>query len=127
VVIRLSAAGKFGGTFATLNTERLALNWLDDVAMIDRDAKGIVIVDRDGKPLGKIPAKGQGYEFDNPVDLAFDPLGHLYVLDRGKASIFVFSPKNRLIATISVPEKEPGAFQNRHCRLHMPTATHHLT
>jgi TolA-binding protein len=111
VVIRLSAAGKFGGTFATVNAERLALNWLEDVAMIDRDAKGIVIVDRDGKPLARIPAKGPGYELDNPVDLAFDPLGHLYVLDRGKASILVFSPKNRLIATISVPEKEPGAFQ----------------
>jgi TolA-binding protein len=110
-VIRVSPAGKVDGTFATVNAERLAINWLDDVAMIDRDSKGIVMVDRDAKALAKIPAKGTGYEFDNPIDLAFDALGHLYVLDRGKASIFVFGPKGRLITTITIPEKEPGAFQ----------------
>jgi outer membrane protein assembly factor BamD (BamD/ComL family) len=110
VVIRVSPAGKYGGTFAAVNAERLAINWLDDVAMIDRDSKGIAIVDRDGKAIGKIPAKGTGYELDNPIDLAFDPLGHLYVLDRGRAAILVFGPKNRLITTITFPEKDAGAF-----------------
>ena len=33
------------------------------------------------------------------------------MLDRGKASIFVFGPKGRLITTITIPEKDPGAFQ----------------
>lgn len=111
VVIRVAPSGKFTAIFAPINAERLAINWLDDVAIIDRDAKGVAIIDRDGKPMAKIPQKGQGYEFDNLVDVAFDSLGHLYVLDRGKASIFVFSPKNRLIVTVSVPEKAPGAFQ----------------
>jgi TolA-binding protein len=110
-VLRLSPAGKYLGTFATLNAERLALNGLDDVAMIDRDSKAIVLVDRDGKSLGKIPAKGTGYELDNPVDLSFDSFGHLYVLDRGRASILVFGPKNKLITTVTVPEKNAGAFQ----------------
>ena len=110
-VIRVAASGKFVGNFATGRIERLALNRLSDVAMIDKDENSITIVDRDGKALGKIPQKGTGYELDNPVDLAFDRLGHLYVLDRGRASVYVFGPKNRLIATITVPEKEPGAFQ----------------
>ena len=111
VVIRVSPSGKFDAMLATLNVERLAVNWLDDVAMIDRDSKTIAIVDRDGKAIAKIPAKGTGYQFDNPIDLAFDPLGHLYVLDRGKATIFVFGPRNRLITTITIPEKEAGTFQ----------------
>ena len=110
-VVRVSPQGKYLGNFTTLNTERMAINQLNDVAMIDRDSKAVVIVDRDGKPLTRILQKGMGYEFDNPVDLKFDPLGHLYVLDRGRASIFVFGPKNRLITTITVPEKEAGAFQ----------------
>jgi len=110
-VIRLSPAGRYLGNFATVNAERLALNWLDDVAMIDRDSKAIVLADRDGKPLGKVPAKGTGYEFDNPVDLKFDVFGHLYVLDRGRASVFVFGPKYKLITTVTIPEKNPGAFQ----------------
>jgi hypothetical protein len=61
--------------------------------------------------LSKIPQKGAGYELDNPVDVAFDVFGHLYVLDRGKASVLVFGPKNRLVTTVTIPEKSPGAFQ----------------
>ena len=78
--------------------------------MIDRDSKGITIVDRDGKPLTRIMAKGANYQFDEPEDLVFDQLGHLYVLDRGKASVYVFGPKNRLITTFTLAEKAPGAF-----------------
>jgi hypothetical protein len=90
--------------------ERLALSQLDDVAAIDREAKTVVIFDRDGKQLSRIPPKGAGYDLESPVDLAFDSFGHLYVLDRGRSSVFVFGPKNRLITTITVPEKAPGAF-----------------
>src|SRR5262249_39768422 len=109
VVIRVTAGGKYLGNFATINAERIGVSGLDDVAILDKDSKAIALIDRDGKPLGRIPAKATGYEFDNPVDLAFDPLGHLYVLDRGRASVFVFGPKNRLITTFTVPEKNPGA------------------
>ena len=110
-VLRFSAEGQYLGPFVTpMNTERLAINRLDDVAMIDRDSKTIAIVDRDGKPLSKIAGKGSNYQLDEPVDLAFDQLGHLYVLDRGTASVYVFGPRNRLITTFTIAEKAPGAF-----------------
>lgn len=110
-VIRVGANGQYLGPFASaINTERLAASALDDVAMIDKDSKAITIVDREGKPLSKIMQKGANYQFDEPVDLAFDQLGHLYVLDRGKASVYVFGPKNRLITTFTLAEKAPGAF-----------------
>ena len=66
--------------------------------------------DRDGKPLSRSCRRAPNYQFDEPVDLAFDQLGHLYVLDRGKASVYVFGPKNRLITTFTLAEKSPGAF-----------------
>ena len=109
-VIRVSAGGKYVSGFTNTNASRLALNGLDDVAMIDKSAKTINIMDRDAKLLTRIQTRGSGYEFDDPVDLAFDPLGHLYVLDRGQRSVFIFGPKNRLMATVTVPEKNPGAF-----------------
>jgi TolA-binding protein len=110
-IIRVAPDGTYIGPFLTqLNTERLAINRLDDVAIIDKDGKAIVLADRDGKVLTKIPWKGQNYQFDEPVDVAFDQLGHLYVLDRGKASVHVFGPKNRLITTFTIAEKSPGAF-----------------
>lgn len=110
-VIRFAADGRFiGPLVGAMNTEHLAVNVLDDVAMIEKDSKAVTIVDRDGKPLAKILPRGSNYQFDDPVDLAFDRLGHLYVLDRGKASVFVFGPKNRLITTFTVAEGAPGAF-----------------
>ena len=84
-------------------------NWVGDVAMIDKSTKSIVIADRDGKRLSKIATKGTGYEFANPVDLAFDALDHLYVLDRGRSSIFVFGVDNKLVSTLTLPDKSPGA------------------
>jgi TolA-binding protein len=109
-VLRFAPNGTFVNKFIGVDAERLALNHLDDVAMIDRETKSVVMVDRDGKMLGKIARKGTGYELDNPIDLTYDAFGHIYVLDRGKASVFVFGPRNRLLTTITIPEKSPGVF-----------------
>ena len=110
-VVRYDARGQYLGPFtAAINTERMAINVLDDIALIDKDAKAISILDRDGKPLSKIMTKGANYQLDEPVDLAFDRLGYLYVLDRGRESVFVFGPRNRLITSFTLEEKAPGAF-----------------
>ncbi len=112
-VIRISGAGKYLSSFATVNAERLARNELDEVAMIDRDSKSVVVADRDGKVVSRIPAKGTNYQFDDLVDLAYDGLGHLYVLDGRKAVIHVFGPgpKHTLLGTIASAGREAGALQ----------------
>ena len=110
-VLRVTSAGKFVSNFANLDVERLARNDVDDVAMIDRQNKSIALADRDGKIIARIPAKGTNYQFADPADVAFDALGHLYVLDGNRAAIHVFGPKNTLITTITVPGREPGALQ----------------
>jgi len=109
-VLRVGPDGRYIGVFTAVNAERLALNRLEDVGILEKDTKSITITDRDGKVLTKIPAKGTGYQFNEPVDLTFDQLGHLYVLDRNAASVLVFSPKYKLITTFTIPEKSPGAF-----------------
>lgn len=108
-VIRAQANGKFIAVFASGQIIRMAQNWLGDVAMLDGNAKSVTIVDRDGKPISKIAAKGTGYELDGPADVAFDALGHLYVLDRSRSSIFIFGPKNKLVSTLTIPDRSPGA------------------
>jgi TolA-binding protein len=110
-VVRYDAAGRYLGPFMpAISTDRIAINSLDDVAVIDKDAKAIAILDRDGKPLSKITTKGANYQLDEPVDVSFDRLGYLYVLDRGKGSVLVFGPRNRLITTFTIAENAPGAF-----------------
>ena len=110
-VIRYSPQTKYVATFlASTNTERMARSEVDDVAIYDRDAKVIVLVDREAKPLGKIALKGANYAIGEVRDLGFDRLGHLYVLDGDKPSIYVFGPRNRLVTTITGTLQRPRAF-----------------
>ena len=108
-VIRVNDAGKFLGPFATGPATKLAVNYLEDVAILDKNSKSVIIVDRDGKPIGRIATKGTGYDLEEPIDIAYDSLGHLYVLDKGRAAIYVFGPKERLITSVVIPDKSPGA------------------
>ncbi len=109
-VIRIAPDGKYVGRFAQVEAARMAANSMEDIAMLDKGTKSVFFSDRDSKALGKLLNKGAGYEFDDPVDIAFDFFDQLYVLDRGKGTVFVFSPKNKLVTSVAIPDKTPGSF-----------------
>jgi hypothetical protein len=112
---RFSAAGKYVGPFAPVLAQRVAIDVTDRVVVLDDEGNGLTLVEHDGRLRTRIPPRGQGYEFDKPVDLAVDALGHVYLLDRG--TVFVFSPEDqpKLIAAFSVPPKAPGYFRKAVC------------
>jgi TolA-binding protein len=110
-ILRFGSSGRFIGPFASIDAERMAIDALDQTLVLERDTKTVIVLDRNGKTLRKIPPKGTGYEFKNPVDVCFDPFGHIYVLDRDTASLYVFKPGGSLVVTFNVPEKNPGAFR----------------
>jgi TolA-binding protein len=109
VVLRLNPAGEVLGTFTSINARRMVVSADDDVAIIDRDARTVLVADRDGKQLFRLAAKGTGYELSEPVDLAFDVLGHLYVLDGDKPVIHVFRPGGALVT--SLVASDPAVLQ----------------
>ncbi len=99
---------------ANIAPDRLAANAFDEVAVLDGDRKMVTILDREGRAVRAIDP--QAHRFDRPVDLAFDPLGHLYVLDRGRGEVVVFPAQwvgqPRPIAVFTTPpERDPGAFR----------------
>jgi tetratricopeptide (TPR) repeat protein len=132
---RYSRVGKYGNVFSTARLSRIAISSSDEVAGLDRDQKGVTLLDAAGKPVGRIPYKGTGYELQNPEALTFDSFGHLYVLDH--AAIVIFSPfppaadpsapkppaptaaattadhgaAYHLLTTYSEPDKSPGSFR----------------
>ncbi len=116
-IARFSSAGTFVAPFAPVFPSRLAIDVTDRVVSLDESGAGLTVIEHDGRPRATIPARGQGYEFDRPVGLAVDPLGHLYVLDRNKATVFVFAqgPQPRLLTAFTVPPKSPGAFRKAVC------------
>jgi TolA-binding protein len=108
---RVAADGKYLGAFATLHTSRMAINDRDEIVALDRDTKTIVLLDRQGATVRRIAARGDGYQFDNVIDLAIDSLGHIYALDRGQATVFVFANDGKLLASLHSPETGDGAFR----------------
>jgi TolA-binding protein len=111
---RFSTDGKFLAPFAPVATLRLAIDSTDRVAALEQDGGGVALLEPDGRVRSKIAARGAGYEFDKIVDLAFDALGHLYVLDRGQGAVHVFAPQSpaRLVTTFTIPAKAAGAFRH---------------
>jgi outer membrane protein assembly factor BamD (BamD/ComL family) len=89
-ILWFNAAGGVVGLIGSTRVTKIALNATDEIAGLDRDQKAIALWDPAGKPAGRIPFRGAGYDLQNPEDLAFDAFGHLYVLDR--TSIAVFGP-----------------------------------
>jgi tetratricopeptide (TPR) repeat protein len=109
---RFAPNGSHLGTFAPRRAARLAVNEFDEVAALDRDLKSVTILDESGRAAALIGARGPDFEFKNPVDVAYDGFGHLYVLDH--ASVFVFSTNRampRLLRTFSEAETSVGVFR----------------
>ena len=111
-LVRFAADGRPKGEFVrAVVARRLAIADLDDLAALDPDQKTITLISREGKIVGRIAERGTGYQLRQPMDLAFDRLGHLYVLDKG--SIYVFTHQgSKLLTTFTIAEKSPGAFGN---------------
>jgi TolA-binding protein len=105
-VFRFDSGGKYLGPFAPIRASRITLGPAEQIALLDRDSKSIAVFDRAGTPMSRIAAQGTGYELTNPADLAFDVLGHLYVLDH--AQVHVFAPSGKLVATFASADKMAG-------------------
>ena len=109
---RFSPTIKHLGAFAPFRAARLAVDEFDEVAVLDRDAKTVKILDDAGKQVAALPPRGTGYDLRNPVDIAFDALSHLYVLDR--TAVYVFSvrrPTPTLLRSFAEPETSPSSFR----------------
>jgi outer membrane protein assembly factor BamD (BamD/ComL family) len=117
VIHRFNRLGEHQAQFGVSRVTRMAINAFDEVAAIDRDQRGIVVLDGSGAILGRIPAKGAGYDLPNIEAVAFDAFGHVYVLDRGSLAVFshfggAAKPRTyTLLSVFSEPQTMPNAFR----------------
>jgi hypothetical protein len=104
---RISASGAYGSPVASVDVSRIAVGPLGQIAAIERETLAVLLFEPDGTAR-RIPAQAAGYQIRAPVDLAFDPLGHLYLLERD--SVIVFTPTGEFLSVFS-PGTAAGAFR----------------
>ncbi|MDP7338995.1 MAG: tetratricopeptide repeat protein [Vicinamibacterales bacterium] len=100
---RFSALGDYRGVFVPGRVKRLAIGPNDQIAVVDRGNR--IRLMAEGRELGEIPSKGPSYEIDEPLDVAFDVFGHLYVVD--ERQVFIFGRDRQLLRQFA-PEVAPG-------------------
>jgi sugar lactone lactonase YvrE len=104
---RVSLNGAYQSRLASMDAVRLAVGPAGEIAAIERDTRALLVVAPDGMTR-PVPAVGTGYQLRGPIDVAFDPLGHLYVLERD--SVVVFAPTGELLSVFA-PGVAAGAFR----------------
>jgi hypothetical protein len=87
----------------------MAIDPDDNVAIAENDR--LFVSDRERRRQSPILRTGADYEIKSVQDLAYDSLGHLYVLDRSRGAVLVFSPAGKFVAKFEPAEKAPGAFR----------------
>jgi TolA-binding protein len=112
-ISRFTGEGEFLAPFAAVPADSLVINNIDDVAALDRGGRRVSVLKHDGQLVFTLGGKGAArVAFDNPVAVSWDPLGHLYVLDRGLGVLYVFTPAGALLKTFEGPERNaPGSLR----------------
>jgi hypothetical protein len=104
----LSPTGAYQSRFTALDAVRLAVGPHGEVAAIERETLVTWLIGADGKGR-PLPATGTGYQLSAPIDVAFDPLGHLYVLEHD--SVLVFTPAGEFLSVFAPGAAAAGAFR----------------
>lgn len=111
-VQRFAADGRLIGPFVAGGgaVSRCAASARGDVALLDREGKTVTVLDAQGKTRYRLTARGEGYQLDAPIDIAFDAVGHLYVLDRLAATVWIFDPSGAPLGRLVSPAAGDNAF-----------------
>ena len=104
---RVSLSGAYQARLAPVDAVRIAVGPQGQVAAIERETRALLLIAVDGKTR-PVSAAGVGYQLRGPIDVAFDPLGHLYVLERD--SVIVFAPTGEFLSVFA-PGTAAGAFR----------------
>ena len=104
---RVSPIGAYRSQLAPVDAVRMAVGPRGEVAAIERDTRVVHLISADGKTR-PLPAVGLGYLLRGPIDVAFDQLGQLYVLERD--SVAVFAATGELLSVFA-PGAAAGAFR----------------
>jgi hypothetical protein len=104
---RVSLNGTYQSRFTAIDAVRVAVGPQREVAAIERESNALWLIGADGRAR-TIPAAGAEYQLREPIEVAFDPLGHLYVLERD--SVLVFAPTGEFLSLFA-PGAVAGAFR----------------
>ena len=105
---RVAIDGSYRGRVAMVDATRIAVSPQGLIAAIQNQTQSLLLISPDGA-VRTVPAQLPGYHFRSPMDIAFDVLGHLYLLERD--SVAIFTPSGEQLSVFN-PGNAPGAFRS---------------
>jgi TolA-binding protein len=79
----------------------------DRLYLLDRKGKGVLVL-RPGEAPAPLYQPGSGPVLEEPVDVAVDALGDVYVLDGRLRMVLVLDPEGKRLTRIAPPAGSPG-------------------
>jgi hypothetical protein len=106
---RIAMDGSYRGRVAPVDATRIAVSPYGLIAAIQNQTQSLLLISPDGA-VRTVPAQLPGAHFRSPMDIAFDVLGHLYLLERD--SIAIFTPSGEQLSVFNPGIAAPGAFRS---------------
>jgi hypothetical protein len=83
------------------------------IVVLDGKSRGLLALE--GGRLAPLAPAGKAPSFQDPIDLASDRLGDLYVLDAKRASVEVLGPDGASLSAIAPAAGTPHALEDPGC------------
>ena len=80
--------------------ERMEVDPSCRVLLYEKKEKEVVVYSSDGHVIARVPTRTKRYELKKLADIALDPYGNLYLLNRDPAQLAIFDPSYKLIAVL---------------------------
>lgn len=80
----------------------------DSLMVINWRTKTVTEISFDGHTIGSFTHE----EFEEPIDIALDQDGHVYVADNGVGAVLVFESSGKLLRQIGMKGTDKGQFKN---------------
>ncbi len=106
-----TALGPFPDT-TSRDVERIEMDPSCRVLLHDKKEREVAVYSPEGRLVARVPTRTKQYELKALADIALDPYGNLYLLNRDPAQLAIFDPSFSLIAVLSSESLGDGALES---------------
>ena len=92
--------------------EKVLINSLDNIHLLNRKADSLQVYDPDGKTLFSLSKTGKEMTFGRFEDFAVDQANHIYILTNNPRGVLIYSPQGKFLKFLASEKAGPVSFDD---------------